>query len=85
MTVVKTHLGLCLFGVRMRRAMQMQTDAMTAIVLVGAPALVMWRHTVDRRKPENDTVEPIGRERTYRPKQTQYENGKKYSLICLST
>jgi hypothetical protein len=38
MTVVKTHLGLCLFGVRMRRAMQMQTDAMTAVVLVG-----VWR------------------------------------------
>jgi len=30
MTVVKTHFGLCLFGVRMRRAMQMQMDAITA-------------------------------------------------------
>lgn len=29
MTVVNTHCGLCLFGVRMRRAMQMQIDAMT--------------------------------------------------------
>jgi hypothetical protein len=34
MTVVNTHLGLCLFGVRMSRAMQMQIDAMTAVVLV---------------------------------------------------
>ena len=33
-TVVNTHCGLCLFGVRMRRAMHMQIDAMTAIVLM---------------------------------------------------
>lgn len=30
MTVVKTHLGVCLFGVRTRRAIQMQMDAITA-------------------------------------------------------
>lgn len=29
MTVVNTHDALCLLGVRTRRAMQMQTDAVT--------------------------------------------------------
>lgn len=34
MTVVKTHCGLCLFGVRISRAMHMQIDAMTVADLV---------------------------------------------------
>jgi hypothetical protein len=32
-TVVNTHCGLCLFGVRMRRAIQMAIDARTAWLL----------------------------------------------------
>lgn len=40
MTVVKTHFALCLLGVRMRRAMQMQMDAMTAYGQMVFPAHV---------------------------------------------
>lgn len=32
-TVVNTHLALCLFGVRTRRAIQMEIDAMTGVML----------------------------------------------------
>lgn len=34
MTVVNTHLALCLLGVRTSKAIQMQIDAKTAIQLV---------------------------------------------------
>jgi hypothetical protein len=51
MTVVNTHVGLCLFGVRMRSAMQIAIDAMTAWLLESFPYGYSNRLTVDRRKP----------------------------------
>jgi hypothetical protein len=60
MTVVNTHWGLCLFGVRMRRAMQMQIDAMTKSpleILTDKDEAV--RLTVDRSEPQNNAMKPI--------------------------
>lgn len=62
MTVVKTHVGLCLFGVRMRRAIQIQIEAMTAcrsvsvlarcsrhLLLIGANHKIMrWSQLVGK-------------------------------------
>jgi hypothetical protein len=83
MTVVNTHFGLCLFGVRMRRAMQMQIDAMTVHALVEVSRSGdMWR-TIDGRKPKNDAMQPVRGKGADGAKHAEYEYSEKNCLPCL--
>lgn len=74
MTVVKTHCGLCLFGVRISKAMQMQMDAMTIMGQILFAAGGKAQPTVDGRKPKNDAMQPVGRKRADCAEQAKYED-----------
>lgn len=81
MTVVNTHDALCLLGVSTKSAIQMQTDAMT----IGDISLHInrWRGalTVDWSKPQNNAMQPLGRERADSAKTTQDEDCEKHRLM----
>jgi hypothetical protein len=83
MTVVNTHVGLCLFGVRTRRAMQMQIDAMTVLALAEASTSGYTWRTIDGRKPKNDAMQPICGKGADCTKHAEYEDGQKNGLPCL--